>query len=48
MTPNFGAEVDVWKRTIGGELNMVVSKGPERGDKVSGVVAKLGVAGNGA
>ena len=48
MTPNFGAEVDVWKGTVGGELDVVVSKGPERGDEVGGVVVELGIAGDGA
>ena len=48
MTPNFGAKVDVGKGTVGGELDVMVREGPERGDKVGGVVVEFGVAGDGA
>ena len=48
MTPNFGTEVDVWKGTIGSELNVVVGKGAEGSDEVSGVVVEFGIVGDGA
>ena len=48
MTPNFGAEVDVGKGTVGSKLDVVVSEGLEGGDEVGGVVVKFGVAGDGA
>ena len=48
VTPNFGTEVDIGKRTVGGELDVVVSEGPKGGDKEGRVVVKLGVAGDGA
>ena len=48
MTPNFGAEVDVGKRTVGGELDVMIREGPEGSDEVCGVVVELGVAGDGA
>ena len=48
MTPNFGAEMDVGERSVGGELDVVVSEGPEGSDEVSGVVVEFGVAGDGA
>ena len=48
MTPNFGAEVDVGKGTIGSKLNVVVSEGTKGSDEVGGVVVKLSVAGDGA
>ena len=48
VTPNFGAEVDVGKGTIGGELDVVVSEGPEGGDEVGRVVVELGVTGDGS
>ena len=37
VMPNFGTEVDVRKGTIGSELDVVISKGPERGDEEGGV-----------
>ena len=48
MTPNFGAKVDVGKGTVSGELNVMVSEGPEGGDEVGGVVVEFGVARDGA
>ena len=48
VTPNFGAKVDVGEGTVSGELDVMVGKGPERGDEVGGVVVKLGVVGDGA
>ena len=48
MTPNFGAEVDVGKGTVGGELDVIIGEGAEGGDKVCGVVVKLGIARDGA
>ena len=48
MTPNFGAKVDIGKRTVGGELDVMVGEGPERGDEESGVVVEFGVTGDGA
>ena len=48
MTPNFGTEMDVGKRTIGSELNVMVGEGTEGSDKEGRVVVKLGVAGDGA
>ena len=46
--PNFGAEVNVGEGAVGSKLNVVVSKGLEGSDEVSGVVVKLSIAGNGA
>ena len=48
MTPNFGAEMNVGKGTVGGELDVMIGKGAEGSDEVSGVVVELGVAGDGA
>ena len=48
MVPNFGAEVDVGKGTVGGELDVMIREGSEGGDEVSGVVVELGVTGDGA
>ena len=48
VTPNFGAEVDVGKGTIGGELYVVVHEGTEGSDEVGGVIVELSVAGDGA
>ena len=48
MASNFGTEVDVWKGTVSGELDVMVGEGPERGDEVRGVVVELRVAGDGA
>ena len=48
VTPNFGAEVDVGKGTVGGELDVMVGEGAEGGDEVCGVVVELGIAGDGA
>ena len=48
MTPNFGAEVDIGKGTVGSKLDVMVREGPERGDEVGGVVVKLSVSGDGA
>ena len=48
VTPNFGAEVDIGKGSIGSELDVVIGEGPEGGDEVGGVVVKPGVAGDGA
>ena len=47
VTPNFGAEVDVGKGTVGGKLNVMIGEGPERGDEVRRVAVKLSVTGNG-
>ena len=48
MTPNFGAKVDIGKRAVGSELDVVVSEGPKGGNKVGGVVVEFGVVGDGA
>ena len=48
MTPNFGAQMDVGKGTVGRELDVVVDEGAEGSDEVCGVVVELGVAGDGA
>ena len=48
MAPNFGAEVDVGKGTVGRELDMMVGEGAEGSDEVRGVVVELGIAGDGA
>ena len=48
MAPNFGAKMNVRKGTVGGELDVMVSEGPERGDEESGVVVEFGVTGDGA
>ena len=48
MTPNFGAEVDVWKRAVGGKLDVMVCEGAEGGDKEGRVVVEFSVAGDGA
>ena len=48
VTSNFGTEMDVGERAVGSKLNAVVSEGSEGGDKVSRVVVKLGVVGDGA
>ena len=46
--PNFGTKVDVWKGTVGGELDVMIGKGAEGGDEVGRVVVEFGVAGDGA
>ena len=48
MTPNFGAEVDVGKGTVGRELDVMVGEGAEGSDEVCGVVVELGITGDGA
>ena len=48
VTPNFGAEVDVGKGAVGGELDVMIGEGVEGSDEVCGVVVELGVAGDGA
>ena len=48
VTPNFGAEVNVWEGTVGGELDVMIREGPEGSDEVCGVVVELGIAGNSA
>ena len=48
VTPNFGAEVDVGKGTVGSELDVMIGEGPEGSDEIGGVVVELGVAGDGA
>ena len=48
MTPNFGTKVDVGEGAVGSKLDVVVGEGLEGGDKVSGVIGELSVAGDGA
>ena len=48
VTPNFGAEVDVGKGTVGGELDVVIGEGAEGSDEICRVVVELGIAGDGA
>ena len=48
VAPNFGAKVDVGEGAVGSELDVMVGEGAEGGDEICGVVAELGVAGDGA
>ena len=48
VTPNFSAEVDVGKETVGSKLDVMVGEGVEGGNKIGGVVIELSVTGDGA
>ena len=48
VAPNFGAEMDVGKGTVGRELDVMVGEGAEGSDEVGGVVVELGITGNSA
>ena len=45
VAADFSAKVDVWKGSVGRELDFVEEVGTERSDEVVGVLAEVGVLG---